>query len=104
VPTAIIGLGCLVYAGVLLVRVGFWREHMPSAVTRFADLNAWLIVIVSLGGAVQAFAAADPFYGTVGLILGLLAFVVVRSEQPVSPPSGAAPTPSGRPGPPTAAH
>ncbi len=57
-----IGLVCLLYAGVLLARVGYWREHMPSAVARFADLNAWLVVILLLVGAIQNFTALDdPF-------------------------------------------
>ena len=104
IETAVIGVWCLVFAGVLLVRVGYWREHMPPAIARLADLNAWLVVILGLVSAVQAFARADPFYGTFFLILAALAFVVVRSERPVSPTSRAAPTPSGKPGPPTPTH
>lgn len=101
---AILGLLCLVYGGILLVRVGYGREHIPSAVTRFADLNAWLIVIVGLVGALQMFAATYYVDGAIDLIVALLAFVVVLSERPASPTSGAAPTPSRKPGPPTTAH
>ena len=100
---ALLGL-CLSYAGVLLVRVGYGREHMPSAVTRFADLNAWVIVIVPLGGALQRFAATYYVDGAINLIIALLAFVVVLSERPASPTSGAAPTPSGKLDRPTSAH
>jgi len=104
IDTAIMGLVCLVYAGVLLVRVGYWREHLPSGVTRFADINAWVIVLLPLGGAVQSFALADFVDGTFDLIIAALAFVVVRSEGPVSPRLGAPPRPSGKPGPPSSAH
>lgn len=103
-----IGLVGLVYAGILLVRAGYWQEHMPSAVARFAAINAWVIVILPLGGALQAFAGPTDFdrfvVGPLNLIIALLAFVVVRSERPVSPTIGAAPAPSGRPGPPSSAH
>ena len=100
-----IGLVCLLYAGVLLARVGYWREHMPSAVARFADLNAWLVVIVLLVGAIQNFTALDdPFTEGFFLIIAGLAFVVVRSERPVSPTSGTAPSSSGKSGPPSSAH
>jgi len=100
----IVGALCVVYAGVLLVRVGYWREHVPSAVARFADISAWVIVIVPLGGGLNAFAAADPVGGAVDLIVAALAFVVVRSGRSLSPTSRAAPMPSGRPGPPTSAR
>lgn len=99
--TAVIGVWCLVFAGVLLVRVGYWHEHVPSWIASFADLNAWLVVILALMSAVVQFARADLFYGTFYLILAALAFVVVRSERPLSPTSRAAPTPSGKPGPTT---
>ena len=102
--TAVFGVWCLVFAGVLLVRVGYWREHMPPSIARLADLNAWLVVILALVSAVQAFATADLAYGTFFLIVAALAFVVVRSERPVSPTIGAVPTPSRKPGPPTSAH
>ena len=77
---------------------------MPPAIVRFADLNAWVVVILPLVSAVQASATADLAYGTFLLIVAALALVVVRSERPVSPTSGAAPTPSGKPGAPTSAH
>jgi hypothetical protein len=116
IDRAIVGLLCLVYAGVLLVRVGYWREHMPSGIARVAgakatstwpsvaDLNAWLIVLVPVGGALQAFAQSDPVGGLIDLLVAALAFVVVRSERPVSPARGAAPRPSGRAGPSSSAH
>ena len=95
----------LAYAGILLVRAGYWHEHMPSAVVRFADIPAWLVVIIPLGGALQAFTTFDdPVSGVGNLIIAALAFVVVRAEGPVSMPSGPALPPSGKPGPPTSAH
>lgn len=100
-----IGLVGLMYAGILLVRVGYWHEHIPSAIARFADLNAWVLVIIPLGGAIQAFGELDdPVGGVVDLIIAALAFVVVHSERPRSPTSGAAPTPRRMPGPPTSAR
>ncbi len=92
------------YAGILLVRAGFWHEHMPSAVARFADLNAWVVAIIPLVVAIQAFGVDDPVGGVIDLIIAALAFVVVRSERPLSPTSGAAPTPRRMPGPPTSAR
>jgi hypothetical protein len=99
-----IGLVGLMYAGVLLVRAGYWHEHMPSAVARFSDLNAWVVVILPLVVAIQAFGLDDPLGGAIDLIIAALAFVVVRSERPLSPTSGAAPTPRRMPGPPTSAR
>ena len=102
---ASIGLVGLMYAGILLVRAGFWHEHMPSAVARFADLNAWVVVIIPLGGAIGAFGQLDdPVGGVIDLIIAALAFVVVRSERPQSPTSGAAPTPRRTPGHPNSAR
>ena len=78
------------------------------AVARFARIGAWVIAAVALGGALADFGAQTDFQrfvdGPVNLIVALLAFVVARSELPVSPRSGAVPKPSGKPGPPTPAH
>ena len=101
IRSVVIGLVGLMYAGILLVRAGYWHEHMPSAVARFADIPAWLVVMIPLGGAAQAFEMGDPVNGVDDLILAALAFVVVRSGRPLSPTSGATPTPRGKPSPPT---
>jgi hypothetical protein len=93
-----------VFAAVLLVRVGYWREHMPCAVAGFVDAQGWLIVIVPLGGALQAFAVSDPVGGLIDLILAALAFVVVRSEPPVSPTIGQRRFPGGTAGSSSSAH
>lgn len=102
------GLVTLACAGVLLVRVGYWQEHLPFAVARVAHVTVWVIAALALAGALQNFAGqtnADWFVeGSLDLIVALLAFVVARSERPVSPKSGAAPTRSGKLGRPTAAH
>jgi len=93
------GLLALAAAAVLLVRVGYWREHVPFEVGR---TGARWVAYASLGGAVLGFGGlmdADWYIaGPINLIIALLAFVVARSELPGSPMSGAAPTPSGKPG------
>ncbi|MGZ6565237.1 MAG: DUF3995 domain-containing protein [Solirubrobacteraceae bacterium] len=105
IDVVIIGLVDLASAGVLLARVGYWRERVPFAIAR---IGAWAIAIASLGGALGELGAHTDFErfanGSVLLIIALLAFVVARSELPTSPGSGAAPTPSRKPGPPTPAH
>jgi len=107
IGSVVIGLIMLAFAGVLLVRAGYWWEHVPFAVARLARINAWVIV-APLGGALGNFAGqtnVDRFVsGPVNLIVALLALVVVRSELPVSLGSRAAPTPNGKPGTPTSAH
>jgi hypothetical protein len=85
IRNAIVGVVGLAYAGVLLVRAGYWREHLPPAVAHVADVPAWLIVMIPLGAALGAFAgSAGPDFvsGLVNAIVALLAFVVVRSERP----------------------
>ena len=105
IRSVVTGLVGLAYAGILLVRAGYWHEHMPSAVARFADIPAWLVVVIPLGGAVSAFEMGAPGNGVGNVILAALAFVVVRAEGPVSlPTSGAALPPREGPGPPTSAH
>jgi hypothetical protein len=99
IGNAVIALVGLMYAGILLVRAGYWREHVPSAVTRVADRGAWLIVLLPLGGALNAIAGTtgpDALSGLGNLVIAALAFVVVRSKPPPSPTARAAPTPSGR--------
>jgi hypothetical protein len=98
--TALVGLASLVYAGVLLVRVGYWRDHLPPGVTRWADINAWVVVLLPLGATVQSFATGYFVDGTFNLILAALAFVVVRSEGPISPRLGLPPRAGHTPGPP----
>ena len=98
------GLVTLAFAGLLLVRVGYWREHVPSAVARFAPIGAWVLAAMALVGAIQKFAAQDFVGGPINLIIALLAFVVARSEALASPTNRAAPTPGGKPGPPNPAH
>ena len=99
------GLLALAAAAVLLVRVGYWRAHVPFAVGR---TGARWVAYAGLGGAVAGFGGqmgADWYIaGPIKLIIALLAFVVARSELPGSPTSGAAPPPSGKPGSPTPAH
>lgn len=104
IDRAIIGLLSAVYAAVLLVRVGYWREHIPSAATRFVGAQGWLIAIVPLGGALHAFAVSDPVGGLIDLILAALAFVAVRSAPPVSPTIGQRQFPSGKAGPSSSAQ
>ncbi len=100
-----IGVVALWFAVVLLVRVGYWPKLAQFAVAR---INAWAIAAVGFGGAVASFAGPTDFdrfvSGPINLIVALLAFVVARSELPGSPTSGAAPTPSGKPGPPHPTH
>ena len=99
------GVLALAAAAVLLVRVGYWREHVPFEVGR---TGARWVAYASLGGAVLGFGgqidAAWYIAGPINLIIALLAFVVARSELPGSPMSGAAPRPSGTPGSTTPAH
>jgi hypothetical protein len=101
VAVVIFGLVGLWFAGVLLIRVGYWPKLAQFAVAR---LNAWVIAVLVLGGAIQEFAVQEFVGGTINLIVALLAFVVARSEAPASPTGAAAPTPGGKPGPPTPAH
>ena len=99
------GLLALVAAAVLLVRVGYWCEHVPFQV---GLIGARWVAYVGLGGAVLGFGgqmSADWYIaGPVNLILALLAFAVVRSELPGSPTSRSAPTRKGEPGSPTTAR
>jgi hypothetical protein len=108
IGSVVIGLIMLAFAGVLLVRAGYWHEHVPFAVARLARILAWVIVVVQLVNALAAFGGqsdVDRFVGGPAyLIIAVLAFVVARSELPVPPGSGAAPMPSGRPSPRTSAH
>lgn len=105
IGAALVGLLALAAAGVLLVRVGYWRAHVSFEAGR---RYAWWVAWASVGGAVGGFAgqmdAAWYIAGPVNLVIALLAFVVARSEFPGSPVSGAAPTPSGKPGFPTPSH
>lgn len=107
IGVVIIGLLMLAFAGLLLVRVGYWREHVPFAVARFARIGAWVLVVLPLLTALAYFGAQtdlERFFGAaINLIVALLAFVVARFELPVSPRSEAAP-PSGKPGAPTPAR
>lgn len=100
IGSVMIGLLALAVAGVLLLRVGYWRGHVPFATVWMTKTAAF----VSLGGAVVQFAARGFAAGTINLIVALLAFAVARSDLPASPPSGAAPTPSGKPGPAARLH
>jgi hypothetical protein len=95
------GVVALWFAVILLVRVGYWPKLAQFAVVR---INAWVIAVLVLGGAIQAFAAQDFVGGTVNLIIALLVFVVALSELPESLRNGATPTPSGLPGAPTPTH
>jgi hypothetical protein len=101
----LIGVVALWFAVVLFVRVGYLPKLAQFAVAR---INAWVIAAVALGGAIQDFAAQTDFErfvsGPLNLIVALLAFVVARSELPGSLRSGAAPTPSGKPGRPNPTH
>ena len=105
IGAALMGLFALAAAAILLVRVGYWRAHVSFEVGR---RYAWWVAWIGLGGAVGGFAgqmdAAWYIAGPINLIIALLAFVVAGSELPGSPTSGAAPTPRGKPGPPTPAH
>jgi hypothetical protein len=99
--TAFSGVVALWFAVILLVRVGYWPKLAQFAVVR---INAPVIAVLMLAGAIQAFAVRDFVLGPVDLIIALLAFVVARSELPESLRNGAPPTPSGKPGPPTPTH
>jgi hypothetical protein len=99
--TVFSGAVALWFAVILLVRVGYWPKVAQFAVVR---INAPVVAILILGGAIQAFAAQDFVLGPIDLIIALLAFVVARSELPESLRNGAAPAPSGKPGPPTPTH
>lgn len=107
IGVVIIGLMLLAFAGLVLVRVGYWGEHVPSAVARLARIGAWVLVFLPLLTALAYFGAQTDserlIGGPINLILALLAFVVARSELPVSPRSRAVP-PSGKPGAPTPAR
>lgn len=98
VVTAVVALW---FAVALLVRVGYLPKLAQFAVVR---INASVISILVLGGAIQAFAVQEFVGGTVNLIVALLAFVVARSALPDSPRSGAPPAPSGKPGRPNPTH
>jgi hypothetical protein len=100
IGAVIIGFLALAVAGVLLLRVGYWRGHVPPATVWMTKTAA----LVSLGGAVAQYANRSFAGGTINLIVALLAFVVSRSDLPTSPTSGAAPTPSGKPGPAARTH
>jgi hypothetical protein len=95
------GVVALWFAVVLLVRVGSLPKLAQLAIVR---INASVISVLVLGGAIQAYAVQEFVGGTVNLIVALLAFVVARSELPASPRSGAPPTPSGKPGRPAPTH
>ena len=95
------GVVALWFAVALLVRAGYLPKLAQFAVLR---INASVIAILVLGGAIQAFAVQEFVGGTVNLIVALLAFVVARSELPASPRSGGPPTPSGKPGRPNPTH
>ena len=99
IGASLTGLLALAAAGVLLVRVGYWRERVPFEVGR---TGAWWVAYASLGGAVLGFGgqmdAAWYIAGPINLIIALLAFVVARSEPPGSPLSGTAPAPGSKPG------
>lgn len=105
IGASLMGLLALAAAAILLVRVGYGHAHVSFEVGRtYAPWVAYL----GLGGAVGGFAgqmgAAWYIAGPVNLVIALLAFVVARSQLPGSPTSGAAPTPSGKPGSPTPAR
>jgi hypothetical protein len=100
------GLVGLWFAAVLLIRVGYWPKLARFAVAR---LNAWVIAVLVLGGAIQTFAAQEFVAGTVNLIVALLAFVVARSELPDSLRNRGGTRSrwwetSSKPGPPTPTH
>lgn len=99
IVAAINGLLVLAFAGVLLARVGYWREHVPFKVAR---VGAWVVACALFAGALEGFATQTG--GPVELAAALLAYRVARSEPPVSPARGAQPTPTGSPGPPTPVH
>ena len=101
VAVGFFGLVGIWLAGVLLIRVGYWPRLAQFAVAR---LNAWVIAVLVLGGAIQALAAQEFVAGTVNLIVALLAFVVARSELPESLVNRAAPPPSSKPGRPIPTH
>jgi hypothetical protein len=61
------GLVGLWIAGVLLIRVGYWPKLAQFAVAR---INAWVIAVLALGGAMQRFAGQDFVGGTINLIIG----------------------------------
>jgi hypothetical protein len=104
IRSVVIGLAGLAYAGILLVRAGYWHEHLPSAVARIADIPAWLVVMIPLGGAASAFEMGAAGNGVGNLIIAALAFVVARGERPLLPGSRGAATAGGRPGPATSAR
>jgi hypothetical protein len=100
IGSVIIGLMALTVAGVLLLRVGYWRGHVPPATVWMTKTAA----LVSLGGAVAQYAQRGFAAGTINLIVALLAFVVSRSDLPAPPASDATPTPRGTPGSPAPTH
>jgi hypothetical protein len=105
IVAVLIGLLALAAAAVLLVRVGYWRAHVPFEAAR---TGAWWVAYAGLGGAVAGFGGqmgAEWFIaGPVNLIIALLAFVVARSPLPGSATNVPARTPGGRPGAPTPAR
>lgn len=107
VPTSVyvavvsFGLVGLYFAGVLLIRVGYWPKLAQFAVAR---LNVWVIAASVLGGAIQGFAETYYVEGARALIVALLVVVVARSELPESLRNRAAPPPSSTPGLPTATN
>lgn len=104
IVSVIIGLVLGACAGIVLVRVGYWRDHLPFAIAR---IGTWVIAVVLLLAALQNVTAHTDFErfvnGPVALLAALLTFVVARSEAPVSPTRRSAP-PTARPGAPTPVH
>ncbi|HET9270422.1 MAG TPA: DUF3995 domain-containing protein [Vicinamibacterales bacterium] len=102
IASVIGGLVLLALAGIVLIRVGYWRDHVPFAIAR---IGTWVIAVLLLLGALVNFTAQTDFErfvnGPVALLVALLTFVVARSEVPVSPtgrseprtPKRGAPTP-----------
>lgn len=104
IVSVIIGLVLVAFAGIVPVRVGYWRDHLPFAIAR---IGTWVIAVVLLLAALQNVTAHTNFErfvnGPVALLAALLTFVVARSEAPVSPIRCSAP-PTPKPGAPTAVH
>jgi hypothetical protein len=93
IGSVLIGLVALAAACVLLVRVGYWRGHVPITAVRLTRM----VALVSLGGALAEFARGGFASGTINLIVALLAFVVAGCDLPASRLRGTAPTPSSSP-------
>jgi hypothetical protein len=82
IRAVLVGLLALASAAVLLVRVGYWRDLVPSGVGR---TGAPWVAYAALGGAVLGFAGQmdAQWYvaGPVNLVISLLAFAVARSAR-----------------------